>query len=176
VGSTLAAKTAGGPETLAGVGTGEPLLGLTGFPEDGGGTTGPSLDVSGLAAAISRPLAAGNGDYSVQVSLHPPELGEVRALLSLQGDVLHVTLTPEHSEGYEALADAMPALSEQLGGGGVQVNVTLGHPGDPPGGDGGREGDSGPAGTEPSGAATPVAPSSVAPTRSGAPGRIHLIL
>ena len=89
-----------------------------------------ALDVSDLAASISRPLAGGNGDYSVQVSLHPPELGEVRALLSLQGDVLHVTLTPEHASGFEALSDAMPALHDQLAGGGVEVNVTLGHPGD----------------------------------------------
>ena len=119
----------------------EGLPELAEFPDGGGGTTGASVDVSDLAASISRPLAGGSGDYSVQVSLHPPELGEVRALLSLQGDVLHVTLTPEHSTGFEALSDAMPALHDQLAGGGVEVNVTLGHPGDPQGGDGGGAAD-----------------------------------
>ncbi len=99
---------------------------LAEFPDGAAGTAASTLDVGDLAASISRPLAAGNGDYSVQVSLHPPELGEVRALLSLQGDVLHVTLTPEHASGFEALSDAMPALHEQLAGGGVEVNVTLG--------------------------------------------------
>ena len=102
------------------------------------------LDISDLAASISRPLAGGNGDYSVQVSLHPPELGEVRALLSLQGDVLHVTLTPEHPSGFDALSDAMPTLHEQLAGGGVEVHVTLGQPGDPEGGDGRGAAEAGP--------------------------------
>ena len=104
------------------------------------------VDISDLATSISRPLAGGNGDYSVQVSLHPPELGEVRALLSLQGDVLHVTLTPDHSTGFDALSDAMPALHEQLAGGGVEVNVTLGHPGDAEGGEGRGAAEPGPAG------------------------------
>ncbi len=87
---------------------------LAEFPERGAGTAAPTLDIGDLAATISRPLAGGSGEYSVQVSLHPPELGEVRALLSLQGDVLHVTLTPEHPSGFDALSDAMPALHEQL--------------------------------------------------------------
>ena len=110
------------------------------FSDGGAGTAAPTVDIDDLAASISRPLAGGNGDYSVQVSLHPPELGEVRALLSLQGDVLHVTLTPEHASGYDALSDAMPALHEQLAGGGVEVNVTLGQPGDTQGEDGWRAG------------------------------------
>ena len=105
----------------------EALSELAEFPDGGEGTAG--VDISDLAASISRPLAGGSGDYSVQVSLHPPELGEVRALLSLQGDVLHVTLTPDHSTGFDALSDAMPALHEQLAGGGVEVHVTLGPPG-----------------------------------------------
>jgi hypothetical protein len=165
----------GGPETVSGAGKGE-LVGLTEFPEDGGGTAGPSVDISGLAAAISRPLAAGNGDYSVQVSLHPPELGEVRALLSLQGDVLHVTLTPEHAGGYEALSDSLPALSEQLGGTGVEVNVTLGHPGEPPTGEDGGRDDSAGSGTTPFASAEAVDAPTALPDRAGGQGRIHLIL
>jgi flagellar hook-length control protein FliK len=145
------------------------------FPDAGGGTTG--VAISDLAASISRPLAEGNGDYSVQVSLHPPELGEVRALLSLQGDVLHVTLTPEHPSGFDALSDAMPALHEQLAGGGVEVHVTLGQPGDPEGGDGRAAAEAGPAGKAPSDDATPpVVSVSATPVSTGGPGRIHLVL
>ena len=113
----------------------------------------------------------------MQVSLHPPELGEVRALLSLQGDVLHVTLTPEHASGFEALSDAMPALHEQLAGGGVEVNVTLGQPGD-------ARGRGRPQTAEQSGsAAGPFrrcdarqSRRSAFPMSTAGPGRIHLVL
>ncbi len=100
----------------------------------------------------------------------------MRALLSLQGDVLHVTLTPEHSTGFEALSDAMPALHDQLSGGGVEVNVTLGQPGDPQGGDGGRAADARSADGTSADGATPTARPSASPTTNADPGRIHLVL
>jgi hypothetical protein len=137
---------------------------------------GASVDIDDLAASISRPLAAGNGDYSVLVSLHPPELGEVRALLSLQGDVLHVTLTPEHAGGFEALSEALPTLHDQLAGGGVEVNVTLGQPGDTPGGEGRGSSDTAPGNPASSGGTTPTATLPVVPITAGGPGRIHLVL
>jgi hypothetical protein len=153
----------------------EEVLELAEFPDGGGGTTG--LDIGDLAASISRPLAMGSGDYSVQVSLHPPELGEVRALLSLQGDVLHVTLTPEHSNGFDALSEAMPALHEQLAGGGVEVHVSLGQPGDPAGGDGRGASEGAPVGTAQPDDATPIVSVAAVPMRAAAdPGRIHLVL
>jgi flagellar hook-length control protein FliK len=149
---------------------------LAEFPDGAAGTAASTLDVGDLAASISRPLAAGNGDYSVQVSLHPPELGEVRALLSLQGDVLHITLTPEHASGFEALSDAMPALHEQLAGGGVEVNVTLGQPGDTQGEEG-RPANAGPSLQAPSDATSALTPPPF-PTDTAGPGggRIHLVL
>ena len=110
------------------------------------------------------------------VSLHPPELGEVRALLSLQGDVLHVTLTPEHASGFEALSEALPTLHDQLAGGGVEVNVTLGQPGDTPGGEGRAASDPGPGDGASSGGTTPPAAPPVVPITGGSPGRIHLVL
>jgi flagellar hook-length control protein FliK len=110
----------------------------------------------------------------VQVSLHPPELGEVRALLSLQGDMLHVTLTPEHASGFEALSDAMPTLRDQLAGGGVEVHVTLGHPGDP---DAQQSSGSDPAaGSADPGAMTKATTPMASPATFGGPGRIHLVL
>jgi flagellar hook-length control protein FliK len=146
------------------------------FPDGGAGTAAPTLDLGDLAASISRPLAGGSGEYSVQVSLHPPELGEVRALLSLQGDVLHVTLTPEHPSGFDALSDAMPALREQLAGGGVEVNVTLGQPGDTQGEEGWRPADPGSSATSPSDDAIPAVTPPAFSMHSGSPGRIHLVL
>jgi Flagellar hook-length control protein FliK len=149
---------------------------LAEFPDGAAGTAASPLDVGDLATSISRPLAAGNGDYSVQVSLHPPELGEVRALLSLQGDVLHVTLTPEHASGFEALSDAMPALHEQLAGGGVEVNVTLGQPGDTQDEEGRRPASPGPSPQVLSDDATSARTPSSFPTTAAGPGRIHLVL
>jgi hypothetical protein len=170
--SSLSAASPGtpGPASVSA----EALSELAEFPDGGEGTAG--VDISDLAASISRPLAGGSGDYSVQVSLHPPELGEVRALLSLQGDVLHVTLTPDHSTGFDALSDAMPALHEQLAGGGVEVHVTLGHPGDPEGGDGRAAPGARPAGAAPSDDAPPAASTSTVPMTAPGPGRIHLVL
>ena len=100
----------------------------------------------------------------------------MRALLSLQGDVLHVTLTPEHSGGFDALSDAMPALREQLAGGGVEVHVTLGQPGDPEGGDGRGAAEDGLARTAGSQNATPDVPVAAIPISTAGPGRIHLVL
>jgi flagellar hook-length control protein FliK len=169
----LTTATDGSSDSLA-VAT-EEVGDLTEFPQGEIGSVDSSVDISGLAASISRPLAAGNGDYSVQVSLHPPELGEVRALLSYQGDILHVTLTPEHSSGFEALNDAMPSLHDQLSGGGVEVNVTLSHPGDPQDRENGAQKSGGGAGVG-SDTPTPAADASSAPPDPGQPGRINLVL
>ncbi len=140
-----------------------------------GAADADALDVSGLAASISRPLAEGNGEYSVSVSLHPPQLGEVRALLSLRGDMLEVTLTPEAAAGHEALDRALPALREQLSTDGLQVSVSLGDPR----GEGDQRGPAAGNGTvhDPgSGPPTPV-PTTDRSTRSPVGnGRIHLVL
>ena len=112
----------------------------------------------------------------MQVSLHPPELGQVRALLSLQGDVLHVTLTPEHASGFDALSDALPTLHDQLAGGGVEVHVSLGQPGDQSGGDGGATTQAGSVATTPSDDMRQSTSLPAVPTTSADPGRIHLIL
>ena len=92
------------------------------------------VDTPGLAAMITRPLAKGNGEYSVTVSLHPPQLGEVRALVSVKGDTLQVTITPDKQIGHAALEASLSDLREQLSQHGGQVDVQLGQPGS----DGGR--------------------------------------
>lgn len=93
------------------------------------------VDISGLVASISRPVLKADGEYSVKVSLHPPQLGEVRAIMTMKGDTLHVVLTPDKSEGHAALQSSLSDLKEQLGRHGAQVDVELGQPGS----DGGRD-------------------------------------
>ncbi len=94
-----------------------------------------SLDVDDLSGSISRPLSDGNGTYTVTVALHPPELGHLQAVLSLDGNDLQVSLTAQTQTGHDALADATDALKNQLARGGVNVNVTLRDPGSQAGGD-----------------------------------------
>ncbi len=88
-----------------------------------------SLDTAGLATSISGALSRGSGSYNVVLNLHPPELGQVQATLSLRGDQLQVDLSPEHAAAHDALESALPALREHLAQGGVEVDVTLGDPG-----------------------------------------------
>jgi hypothetical protein len=86
-------------------------------------------------------------------------------------------LTPEHANGFDALSDALPALHEQLAGGGVEVNVTLGQPGDPEGRESRHRSTSGGAGRIPTEeGATQVAVTSADPMTTAEPGRIHLVL
>jgi flagellar hook-length control protein FliK len=88
-----------------------------------------SLDVEALYGSISRPLADGSGNYTVIVAMHPPELGHLQAVVSLNGNDLQVALTAQTHAGHEALANASDALKNQLARGGVNVNVTLRDPG-----------------------------------------------
>ncbi|MGD0882035.1 MAG: flagellar hook-length control protein FliK [Acidimicrobiales bacterium] len=168
-----AVATAGDPVAPT-VPTGS-AVGAVGSTDGAATADADGLDVSGLTASISRPLAEGNGEYSVAVSLHPPQLGEVRALLSLRGDTLEVTLSPEMAVGHEALEQALPALRDQLAANGLQVSVSLGDPrgqaGDRSPADGNRTG-SGPD------SATTTAPQTTDqnPLSTGNDGRIHLVL
>ena len=140
-------------------------------PSPGSGA-GPDLEA--LATSFTRTLAPGDGDYSVSVSMHPPELGEVRALLSLRGDILQVVLTPHQEIGHDALATALPALREQLASGGLHVDVSLGQP------DTGQGEDRGPATGPTTDAeledAAPRPPADGTTTAIGPDARIHLVL
>jgi len=94
-----------------------------------------NLDVDGLSGSISRPLGDGNGNYTVTVAMHPPELGHVQAVMSLDGNDLQVSITAQTQRGHEALSNSVDALKNQLGRGGVNVNVSLRDPGSNAGGD-----------------------------------------
>lgn len=93
------------------------------------------LDIDGLATSISRPLANGNGTYTVTVALHPPDLGHVQADVSLDGNGLQVSINPQNAAGHEAIVKSADVLRDQLSQGGMNVNVTVRDPGHQGGGD-----------------------------------------
>lgn len=84
-----------------------------------------AINIGALAQAISRPINEGNGGYSVQVTMHPAELGHLQAIVTLRGNDLQVSITPQTQLGREALASTAHTLKEELSRGGLNVNVTL---------------------------------------------------
>jgi flagellar hook-length control protein FliK len=133
-----------------------------------------ALDVDDLSASISRPLTDGNGTYTVTVALHPPELGHVQAVLSLDGNDLSVSLAAQTQTGHDAMANAAEALKNQLARGGVNVNVTLRDPGSQAGGE---ERYRPPTSGGLADALTTESAPSGTPVSSGlASGQIHLVL
>jgi flagellar hook-length control protein FliK len=133
-----------------------------------------SLDVDDLSTSISRPLSDGNGTYTVTVALHPPELGHLQAVLSLDGNDLSVSLAAQTQTGHDAVANAAEALKNQLARGGINVNVTLRDPGSQAGGDERYRpptstGTAGPLVTESATSETPLSSGLVS-------GQIHLVL
>jgi flagellar hook-length control protein FliK len=92
------------------------------------GPAGNALDVNTLTSAISRPLAEGNGTYTVVVAMHPAELGHVQAIMSLNGSNLQVSLTPQSDHAHAALSAAVNDMRNELARGGVNVSIDLHHP------------------------------------------------
>ena len=88
-----------------------------------------SLDVGELVGAISRPLSEGREGYTVLIAMRPADLGQLQAVVTLHGNDLQVSITPQTHVGHDALANAVDTLKEKLSHGGVNVNVTLHDPG-----------------------------------------------
>jgi Flagellar hook-length control protein FliK len=132
-----------------------------------------ALDVDALSGTISRPLSDGNGTYTVTVALHPPELGHLQAVMSLDGNDLQVSLAAQTQTGHDALANATNALKDQLARGGVNVNVTLRDPGSQTGGEERYR----PPTTSGAGAFAAGSAATETPLPSGlVTGQIHLVL
>ncbi len=91
--------------------------------------------------------------------------------MSLVGNDLQVSITPQSQVGHDALAKASDALRSQLAGSGLNVNVTLRDPGSSSGGDEQHppEASGGPTTIDIDAAPQPIAPVPVA-------GQIHLVL
>lgn len=137
-------------------------------PEDA--STSP-LDVMDLATSISQAALGADGSYTLNVAMHPSDLGHVQAVVSLNGEDLHVAITPQTPAGHAALSNAVDALKSELSRGGLNVNVSLRDPESRSGG----SGDELPRGAS---ADENVADEGeeVAPNESLAAGQIHLIL
>lgn len=131
-----------------------------------------ALDVEGLSTAISRPLGNGNGNYTVTIAMHPPELGRVQAVISLDGSDLQVSIAAQTQRGHEALLSSVDALKGQLARGGVNVNVSLRDPGSQTGGDTPRPPAASGAGTD--GTEEHETAASLPSTLTS--GQIHLVL
>ena len=87
-----------------------------------------SLDVSDLASTISQATLGSDGSYTINVAMHPNDLGHVQAIVSLNGADLHVAITPQTPAGHAALASAVESLKSELSRSGLNVNVSLRDP------------------------------------------------
>jgi hypothetical protein len=87
-----------------------------------------SLDVSSLATSISQATLGSDGSYTINVAMHPSDLGHVQAVVSLNGVNLHVAITPQTPTGHAALASAVETLKSELSRSGLNVNVSLRDP------------------------------------------------
>ncbi len=130
-----------------------------------------TLDVKALSEAISRPLVDGNGSHTIVVAMHPADLGQLEAVVSVDRTALQVSLAPQTQTGHLALAHAMDALKSQLAQSGMNVNVTLRDPGSQPGNEPRQYSNESPGAPEVGNDGT-----SSRPLVSSVAGQIHLVL
>ncbi len=97
-------------------------------PSAASNAVGSSLDVIDLASTISRVTLGSDGSYTINVAMHPVDLGRVQAVVSLNGVDLHVAITPQTPMGHAALSNAVEALKGELSRSGLNVNVSLRDP------------------------------------------------
>ena len=83
-----------------------------------------------LRAALSQPIASGDGTYTVAVSLNPPELGHVQATIKVDGANTSVTISASTEEGHLALGSHLAELQQELEAGGSHVQLSLAESGD----------------------------------------------
>jgi hypothetical protein len=91
-------------------------------------TESSPLDVSDLASSISQATLGSDGSYTINVAMHPSDLGHVQAVVSLSGVDLHVAITAQTPTGHAALASAVESLKSELSRSGLNVNVSLRDP------------------------------------------------
>jgi len=130
------------------------------------------FDVGGLSSNLSRPLSQGNGTYSISVAMQPASLGHVHALMSLSGNDLHVSLTPDASVAHAALSNAINDLKSELGSSGLNVSVDLHHSQSQASNEGWRP----PPPENSTRFETPIPSASTLPASVDAAGLIHVLL
>jgi hypothetical protein len=87
-----------------------------------------SFDVSNLASSITQATLGSDGSYTINVAMHPSDLGHVQAVVSLNGVDLHVAISAQTPTGHAALANAVETLKSELSRSGLNVNVSLRDP------------------------------------------------
>lgn len=130
-----------------------------------------SLDVDDLAKTISQATTGADGSYTVNVAMHPSELGHVQAVVTVNGEDLHVAISPQTTLGHAALSNAVEGLKGELARGGLNVNISLR---DPRSHSGGPREDATPP--QSSGAVTAEDTEVDAPLESLSLSQIHLVL
>ncbi|MFL6160959.1 MAG: flagellar hook-length control protein FliK [Jatrophihabitantaceae bacterium] len=67
-----------------------------------------------LVSPLLRLRAAGDGNHSFTVALHPAELGPVNLHVRLTGDVMTIQLASTSESAHDALREALPQLHQEL--------------------------------------------------------------
>ncbi len=129
------------------------------------------LDVSAVSQAVLQHISSGNGGHALILAMHPAALGHMEAVVSIGHEGIQVSLRPQTEAGHGALASSLDALKSELAQGGMNVSVTLRHPGSQP------QNGSWPSPTEPAHASEsgPGATMQAAVVMSTG-GQIHLVL
>ena len=89
-----------------------------------GAQTG-AFDMPGLSRAVAHLIDQGGGNYTVTLGMQPAELGHVQAVMSLTGNDLHVTITPQTTEAHQAIANSLGQLKSELTQNGLTVSLTV---------------------------------------------------
>ena len=189
VSSTLGGARSAVVATLSPAGTSGPAAAQSGTPASPSVPPPPGqpAGVAGQLLAVLGPLRTSPaGAKSLTLLLHPAELGEVRATLSVADGQVSVRLVASTADGAAALRAALPDLRSGLGSAAGPAVVVLsgagsgaaspgpgssggwtGHPGPPP-----RPGSSAPPGPQAEGAVVAV----VEPPGGAGTASRHLIL
>ncbi|HUY30729.1 MAG TPA: flagellar hook-length control protein FliK [Acidimicrobiales bacterium] len=128
-----AASVGGGPDAAAAVGpaamaTDIPAARLDGATRPQGESTLPGV-ASQIVSVLSPLRTTPAGAQSVTILLHPAELGDVRATVTISADQVTVRLVATTSAGSDALRAALPELQSGLAHDGQSATVVLGDPG-----------------------------------------------
>lgn len=84
-----------------------------------------AIDLNNLVASISRPLSAGDGNYSLSITLHPADLGHLDAVVTLDKGNLNVSILAQSQIAHHAISNSLHELKQTLQSSGLNVNVTL---------------------------------------------------
>jgi flagellar hook-length control protein FliK len=129
-GSAASADASASGDFAAAVGAARAASAASGAsPGTDTGTT-PLPGVSSQIVSVLAPLrTSAGGTQTVTIVLHPDELGDVRATITVSGDQTTVRLVASTSEATSALRASLPDLQSGLSSDGQRSTILLGDPG-----------------------------------------------